>query len=183
MSTSRGDLQREIALEQTHVDRVYENLAASTASARTLARSGAEIYKTDRDDYLREESGTALFERDAFAYQAAKRLAILDAEHEGLVFGRLDLNFPETRYIGRLGVRDAEYEPLVIDWRAPAAEPFYRATQATPMNVIRRRVLRCRDDNVIGLEDDLLDTSVETDLPILGEGITKIGRASCRERV
>ena len=101
MSTSRGDLQREIALEQTHVDRVYENLAASTASARTLARSGAEIYKTDRDDYLREESGTALFERDAFAYQAAKRLAILDAEHEGLVFGRLDLNFPETRYIGR----------------------------------------------------------------------------------
>ena len=67
MSTSRGDLQREIALEQAHVDRVYENLAASTASARTLARSGAEIYKTDRDDYLREESGTALFERDAFA--------------------------------------------------------------------------------------------------------------------
>ena len=81
MSTSRGDLRREIALEQEHVDRVYENLAASTASARTLARSSAEIYTTDRDDYLREESGTALFERDAFAYQAAKRLAILDAEH------------------------------------------------------------------------------------------------------
>ena len=182
MSTSRGDLQREIALEQAHIDRVYKNLAASTASARALARSGAEIYKTDRDDYLREESGTALFERDAFAYQAAKRLAILDAEHEGLVFGRLDLNFPETRYIGRLGVRDAEYEPLVIDWRAPAAEPFYRATQASPMNVIRRRVLRCRDDHVIGLEDDLLDTSAETDLPILGEGALMAALTRARGR-
>jgi len=182
LSTPRGDLQREIALEQEHVDRVYENLAASTASARSLARSGAEMYKTDRDDYLREESGTALFERDAFAYQAAKRLAILDAEHEGLVFGRLDLGFPETRYIGRLGVRDAEYEPLVIDWRAPAAEPFYRATQATPMNVIRRRVLRCRDDHVIGLEDDLLDTSAETDLPILGEGALMAAPARGRGR-
>ncbi len=182
MSTSRGDLRREIALEQEHVDRVYENLAASTASARTLARSSAEIYTTDRDDYLREESGTALFERDAFAYQAAKRLAILDAEHEGLVFGRLDLNFPETRYIGRLGVRDAEYEPLVIDWRAPAAEPFYRATQASPMNVIRRRVLRCRNDHVIGLEDDLLDTSADTDLPILGEGALMAALTRARGR-
>ena len=66
MTTSRGDLQHEIALEQKHVDRVYENLAASTASARSLARTGAELYQTDRADYLREESGTALFERDAF---------------------------------------------------------------------------------------------------------------------
>ena len=182
MTTSRGDLQHEIALEQAHVDRVYKHLAASTASARTLARSGAEIYQSDRGDYLREESGTALFERDAFAYQAAKRLAILDAEHEGLVFGRRDLGFPETRYIGRLGVRDSEYEPLVIDWRAPAAEPFYRATQVNPMNVIRRRVLRCRDDKVIGLEDDLLDTSAETDLPILGEGALMASLTRARGR-
>ncbi|MDO5094256.1 MAG: AAA family ATPase [Propionibacteriaceae bacterium] len=182
MTTSRGDLQHEIALEQKHVDRVYENLAASTASARSLARTGAELYQTDRADYLREESGTALFERDAFAYQAVKRLAILDAEHEGLVFGRLDLTFPETRYIGRLGVRDADYEPLVIDWRAPAAEPFYRATQAAPMNVIRRRVLRCRDDKVIGLEDDLLDTTAETDLPILGEGALMAALTRARGR-
>ncbi len=182
LTTSRGDLTREIALEQAHVDRVYENLAVSTASARSLAQSGAELYKSDRSDYLREESGTALFERDAFAYQAAKRLAILDAEHEGLVFGRLDLSFPETRYIGRIGVRDVDYEPLVIDWRAPAAEPFYRATQANPMNVIRRRVLRCRDDKVIGLEDDLLDTSVETDLPVLGEGALMASLTRARGR-
>ena len=78
-----------------------------------------------------------------FAFQAAKRLAVLDAEHEGLVFGRLDRTDGEIRYIGRIGVRDADYEPLVIDWRAPAAEPFYRATPANPMEVVRRRVLRC----------------------------------------
>ena len=78
-----------------------------------------------------------------FAFQAAKRLAVLDAEHEGLVFGRLDRTDGEVRYVGRIGVRDADYEPLVIDWRAPAAEPFYRATPSNPMQVVRRRVLRC----------------------------------------
>lgn len=170
MTISREALEREIAIEQAHVDRVYANLDVAAASAKELARQGREIFVSDRTDFLREEDGTALFERDAFAYQAARRLAILDAEHEGLVFGRLDLTDSEVRYIGRIGVRDDDYEPLVIDWRAPAAEPFYRATQVAPMNVVRRRVLRCREDRVIGLEDDLLDTSVESDLPIYGEG-------------
>lgn len=170
MTTSRDDLANEIAAEQAHVDRVYANLTSATASAKELARQGRAIFMSDRTNFLREEDSTALFERDAFAYQAAKRLATLDAEHEGLVFGRIDLTDLEARYIGRIGVRDDDYEPLVIDWRAPAAEAFYRATPATPMNVVRRRVLRCRDDQVIGLEDDLLDSSVETDLPIFGEG-------------
>ncbi len=164
-------LEREIAAEQAHVDKVYANLSNATASAKSLAQQGRDIFMTDRADFLREENSTALFERDAFAYQAARRLAILDAEHEGLVFGRIDLvQDREARYIGRIGVRDADYEPLVVDWRAPAAEAFYRATPAEPMGVIRRRVLRCRDDRVVGLEDDLLDSSHATDLPIFGEG-------------
>lgn len=164
-------LEREIAAEQAHVDKVYANLSNATASAKSLAQQGRDIFMTDRADFLREENSTALFERDAFAYQAARRLAILDAEHEGLVFGRIDLvQDREARYIGRIGVRDADYEPLVVDWRAPAAEAFYRATPADPMGVIRRRVLRCRDDRVVGLEDDLLDSSHATDLPIFGEG-------------
>ncbi len=170
MSTSQADLRREIAMEQTHIDSVYRHLTAATKSAKSLAETGQAIFQTDRTAFVREEDGTALFERDAFAYQAARRLAILDAEHEGLVFGRLDLVDTEIRYVGRLGVRDEDYEPLVIDWRAPAAEPFYRATPANPMNVIRRRVLRCRDDQVIGIEDDLLDASANTELPIFGEG-------------
>ena len=132
MTTSRADLDREIALEQAHVDRVYANLLTATASAKMLASQGREIFLSDRTNFLREEDSTALFERDAFAYQAAKRLAILDAEHDGLVFGRIDLSDDDPRHIGRIGVRDAEYEPLVIDWRAPAAEPFYRATPTAP---------------------------------------------------
>ena len=167
-------LARELATEQAHVDAVYARLDAATQSARTVARSGREIYTSDRQTWMREEDGTALFERDAFAFQAARRLATLDAEHEGLVFGRLDLDGSdpdapanghdrETRYIGRIGVRDEEYEPLVIDWRARAAEPFYRATPTNPMDVVRRRVLRCRNDQVIGIEDDLLDTDANRD--------------------
>lgn len=183
LTHSREELQREISLEQAHVDEVYTHLDQATSHAKDIARQGREIYQTDRTNFLREEDGTALFERDAFAYQAARRLAILDAEHEGLVFGRLDLRAgDEVRYIGRLGVRNEDYEPLVIDWRAPAAEPFYRATQADPMGVIRRRVLRCRDDKVIGLEDDLLDADAKTDLPIIGEGALMAALTRARGR-
>lgn len=164
-------LAHELAIEQEHVDRVYRRLEEVAESARQVEAESRAKFTTDRSDWLREEDSTALFERDAFAYQAARRLAELDEEHEGLVFGRLDLKRDaETRYIGRLGVRDEDYEPLVIDWRAPAAEPFYRATPSNPMGVIRRRVLRCRDDKVIGIEDDLLDSSTDSQLVIIGEG-------------
>ena len=173
-------LARELAVEQAHVDRVYEALAVATRSAQQVADEGKRRYQTDRGDFLREEDGTALFERDAFAYQSAKRLATLDAEHEGLVFGRLDLNEPDTRYIGRIGVRDEDYEPLVIDWRARAAEPFYRATPSNPMDVIRRRVLRCRNDKVVGIEDDLLDNESESGLVIIGEGALMASLARAR---
>ena len=182
MTTSRADLEREIALEQAHVDRVYDNLLSATANAKTLANQGRQIFVSDRTNFLREEDSTALFERDAFAFQAAKRLAILDAEHDGLVFGRIDLTDDEIRHIGRIGVRDADYEPLVIDWRAPAAEPFYRATPAAPMGVVRRRVLRCREDRVIGIEDDLIDSSVSTQLPIFGEGALMASLTRARGR-
>lgn len=164
-------LASELAIEQAHVDKVYHYLESATAAARNVEAESRAKYRTDRADWMREEDGTALFERDAFAYQAARRLAVLDAEHEGLVFGRLDfMDDEELRYVGRIGVRDDDYEPLVIDWRAPAAEAFYRATAAEPMGVARRRVLRCRDDVVIGIEDDLLDDSASSDLVVIGEG-------------
>jgi DNA helicase IV len=76
----------------------------------------------------------------------------------------------ETRYVGRLGVRDDEYEPLVIDWRAPAAAPFYRSTPVEPMGVIRRRVLRCKGSDVIGIEDDLMVPEAPDDLVVVGDG-------------
>jgi len=76
----------------------------------------------------------------------------------------------ETRYVGRLGVRDDDYEPLVIDWRAPAAAAFYRSTPVEPMGVLRRRVLRCKGSDVVGIEDDLMVPEVPEDLVVVGDG-------------
>jgi DNA helicase IV len=164
-------IERELAVEQAHVDLVYARLDEATRAAQQVARAGRSLFASDRGSYVREEDGTGLYERDVFAFQAAKRLAVLDAEHEGLVFGRLDRTDGEVRYVGRIGVRDDNYEPLVIDWRAPAAEPFYRATPAKPMEIVRRRVLRCQGDRVVAIEDDLLDgENADAELVVIGEG-------------
>ncbi|MFT4286315.1 HelD family protein [Nocardioides sp.] len=167
----------EIAREQEFVDRVYVQLEASATSARQLAREG------HARGGLGHEGG--LVERDAMVFQAAKRIAQLDAAHEGLVFGRLDLRpdvDDEPRYIGRIGLRDANRDSLLIDWRAPAAAVFYQATAAEPQNVVRRRVLRSRGRAVLGVEDELLDDSVETDLPIVGEGALMAQLSRARDR-
>ena len=170
-STPMTTLEAELAIEQTHVDRVYGRLGEAARAAQHVASAGRALYQSDRANFVREEDGTGLYERDVFAFQAARRLAVLDAEHEGLVFGRLDRTDGDVRYVGRIGVRDADYEPLVIDWRARAAEPFYRATPADPMDVVRRRVLRCQGDRVVGIEDDLLDgDQADADLVVIGEG-------------
>ena len=118
-------------------------------------------------------------------FQAAKRIAQLDAAHEGLVFGRLDIDAaidPLPRYIGRIGVRNADRDVLLIDWRAPAAGVFYQATAATPLGVVRRRVLRSLHRTVIGVEDELLDDQAETELPIVGEGALMAQLSRARDR-
>jgi DNA helicase IV len=168
---------REIAAEQHYVDEVYVQLEASTQNAKALAAEGRNRGR------LEHEGG--LVERDAMVFQAAKRIAQLDAAHEGLVFGRLDLD-PSIdvlpRYIGRIGVRNADRDVLLIDWRAPAAGVFYQATAATPQGVVRRRVLRSQHRTVIGVEDELLDDQAETDLPIVGEGALMAQLSRARDR-
>jgi DNA helicase IV len=170
--------EREVALEQAFVDRVYVQLEESARAAQELAREGHDRGR------LGHEGG--LVERDAMVFQAAKRIAQLDAAHEGLVFGRLDM-LPEyddqPRYIGRIGLRDEHRDSLLIDWRAPAAAVFYQATAAEPLRVVRRRVLRNEGRSVVGVEDELLDDSVETELPIVGEGalIAQLSRARDRK--
>ncbi|MFD9949073.1 HelD family protein [Nonomuraea sp. NPDC059023] len=96
-------------------------------------------------------------ERDTFADMYANRLARLWAVERGLVFGRLDHTEEGRLYIGKLGLTDDEQERLLIDWRAPVAQPFYRATPAAPMGVTRRRHLQTRGRTVVGVDDDLLD--------------------------
>ena len=103
--------QREIAAEQTYVDTVYERLEESAKVAQSLVAEGFAR------GHVGNEGG--LVERDAMVYQASRRLSALNAAHDGLVFGRLNLLDGESRYIGRIGVRDADREILLVDWRAP----------------------------------------------------------------
>src|SRR4051794_2357972 len=170
-------LAAELAAEQTFVDRVYVQLERSARNARELAREGHDRGR------LGHEGG--LVERDAMVFQAARRIAQLDAAHEGLVFGRLDMDpgfDPEPRYVGRIGLRDADRDSLLIDWRAPAAAVFYQATAAEPHSVVRRRVLRCAGATVVGVEDELLDTEAQTDLPVVGEGALMAQLSRARDR-
>jgi DNA helicase IV len=95
-------------------------------------------------------------ERDSFTEMYTQRLARLWSVENGLCFGRLDHADHTSLYIGRIGLSDDEHR-LMIDWRAPVAQPFYRATPASPMGVTRRRHLQTRARNVIGVDDDLLD--------------------------
>ncbi|HYN30946.1 MAG TPA: UvrD-helicase domain-containing protein [Dermatophilaceae bacterium] len=167
----------EIAAEQAHVDRVYAELAKATGRAADVEADGLARGRTDRTGDVRDEELTGLFERDALVLAASRRRAAIDTQYEGLVFGRLDLGIadtpPEARrvhHIGRLGVRDDDYEPLVIDWRAPAAAAFYRATPVDPMGVLRRRVLRCKGQTVVGVEDDLMVPEAPESLVVVGDG-------------
>ena len=171
--------QQEIDHEQEFVDRVYRQLDASTKNAEALAQEG---YGRGR---LGHEGG--LVERDAMVFQAAKRIATLNAAHEGLVFGRLDLDgsapgTDQPRYIGRIGLRDGQRDSLLVDWRAPAAAVFYQATAADPQGVVRRRVLRCNGPRVVAVEDDLLDAEADSDLVVVGEGALMAQLSRARDR-
>ncbi|TDC63910.1 AAA family ATPase, partial [Actinomadura sp. GC306] len=164
---------REIAAEQRYVDIAYARLEEMRAEAQAMIREG----------YRQSLAGTkgSLVDRDAMVHQAALRAQALDIADDGLVFGRLDLASREVRYIGRIGVRTGEHDSLVIDWRAPAAEDFYRATPEDPRGVVRRRVLHSRGHTVVDLEDDLLDPDAADGMTIVGDGAFIASLARTRE--
>lgn len=161
--TDQTGLEQEIAVEQRHLDRVYARLAELRRSA----------VRAERDGYRMARVGThgALVERDAMVFHAAQRRHTLDAEHEGLVFGRLDLRDRQVLHVGRLGIRDEDASTLVVDWRAPAAAAFYQATPAQPLDVVRRRTIQSRAERVTRIEDDLLDpTAAPEGMTVVGDG-------------
>lgn len=162
----------EIAREQAHVDVVNARIEVLLKNADAITREGL----------ARGRSGSygGLVERDAFVHVAARRKHLLNREHEGLVFGRLDFDDRTVHHIGRIGVLDEAFDPLVLDWRAPAAAPFYRATPAERLEVIRRRVIRCVREKVVSVEDDLLDPDASLEgLNVIGDGalIASLSRA------
>ncbi|MDT7614617.1 MAG: hypothetical protein QOF00_2064 [Pseudonocardiales bacterium] len=140
-----------IERERRYVAMLYERL--DVRRAETAQRL---------HDVLHDETvGTpqALTERDVAAGIYTDRLAALRAAEHGLAFGRLDADDGERRYIGRLGLldEDNDYESLLMDWRAPAARPFYTATAASPEGIRRRRHLRTRRREVTAIDDEVLD--------------------------
>ncbi|MDP1806040.1 MAG: AAA family ATPase, partial [Acidimicrobiales bacterium] len=113
-----------------------------------------------------------------------RRLADLQVGESGLGFGRIDPLAGDHLYIGRVAVADEDNEPLVVDWRAPAAEPFYRATARHAMGLARRRHLILRGRRVVGHDDELLGEGAEgangdTDMVLVGEGalLAALGRS------
>lgn len=141
----------ELADEQAYVDHAYDCLERTRTSAWRM-----------RDLTEADLGGTfqARFERNAFDEALVKRLADLDLGDVALVFGRIDRRAEhpdgvESFHIGRLAVADEESEPVVVDWRAPVAEPFYRATGREPMGLVRRRHFAVEGRQILGLEDEL----------------------------
>ncbi|WP_374204825.1 ATP-binding domain-containing protein [Pseudonocardia sp. WMMC193] len=151
VSDPASDGETPLAHERAYVEMLYGRLDdRRRETARRL------------DEVLHGETvGTpqALTERDAAAAMYTDRLAALRAAEHGLAFGRLDAESGEVRYVGRLGLLDEEneYEPLLMDWRAPAAQPFYTATAASPEGMRRRRHLRTRGRTVVAVDDEVLD--------------------------
>src|SRR5689334_25135661 len=96
-------------------------------------------------------------DRDDKVRSTAREVRRLDVADHGLCFGRLDAISGEHSYVGRIGLFDEEndFEPVLLDWRAPAARPFYTATGATPEGQRRRRQFLTRRRSVAGFTDEV----------------------------
>jgi DNA helicase IV len=161
----------ELTVEQQYLDRAYDRLDEMRAAASRVAEGYAEV----------QRGGThqARLERDAAAAHTRRRLAALNIGDAPLSFGRIDLEpAPEEEhpdgdrfYIGRISVTEADQTPLVVDWRAPVAEPFYRATAVEPMGVVRRRHFQTRGRELLGIDDEVFDADAadEAGFTIVGE--------------
>lgn len=166
----------ELAAEQRHLDMAYARLDAMREAARRVAEGYSDV----------RQGGThqARLERDAAHELTRRRLAALDIGDAPLCFGRIDLERESAEhaaspdgayYVGRIAVTDDEQAPLVVDWRAPVAEPFYRATPVEPMGVVRRRhFLTAMADGrtLVGIDDEVFDrdAAAKDGLAVIGEG-------------
>ncbi|GAA0581373.1 DNA/RNA helicase domain-containing protein [Kribbella sandramycini] len=142
-------LAQEIGEEQEHVTAMYERLDVLRERARgELDRVQGEATVGNLQAYS---------ERESFTQHFSGRVHQLSAVERGLCFGRIDETGGERFHIGRIGLFDEEYEALLVDWRTPLAQSFYRATPAAPLGVTRRRHIRLHGRTVVGVDDDVLD--------------------------
>ena len=144
----------ELAAEQAYIDHAYDCLAAARRRALSLRRLGS--VGPGGTHQARYESEIA---EDAMR---ARLAALALPEDAALVFGRIDRADDERFYVGRVAVADARSDPVVVDWRAPVAEPFYRATGRAPMGLSRRRHFASKGRTLLDIEDELFGDGAST---------------------
>jgi DNA helicase IV len=172
----------ELQNEQQFVSHLYARLDALREQAEAAMEASIGQVNPVRQ---------ARVERDISVAEQSGRVSSLNAVESGLCFGRIDLHGDDagadgdsgardrgdagdrgnggdsvttTHHIGRIGMRrdDEERTPLLIDWRAPVARPFYLATGYSPMGLRRRRHITTRGRTVTALHDEIMDLSDTT---------------------
>lgn len=162
----------DLEAEQAYIDHAYACLEQSRQAATRL---------TSMVEVGRGGTEQARFEREVIYDTVLHRLSHLQLGDAALCFGRIDRKIDEDKfgsdevtqvdadgnaieafYIGRIAVSDENQEPIIVDWRAPIAEPFYRATGRQPMGLARRRHFATRGRQLLGVEDELFGDSLES---------------------
>lgn len=161
----------EFGREQAYLAFAYRCLDEMRHSARQIT-----------SNVISEAGGThqARFERDVMGERSADRLARLEIGSEALVFGRIDRTDGEQFHLGRVSVLDSEQNPVVVDWRAPVAEPFYRATGRNPLGLTRRRHLTTHGEALVSIDDEVFNVDLleNDDSTLVGTGalLAALGR-------
>nr|WP_120492354.1 ATP-binding domain-containing protein [Corynebacterium lactis] len=161
-----------LASEQEYLDLAFSFLDATRVRDQESLR---------RVMLLDDPDPQARVEREVEYHRLQANLDRYRTAEIGLVFGRIDIEDDnpdnpvaeagpgagvDKRYIGRMGLSDAEdnYRTVIMDWRADGARPFYLATTAQPEGVSLRRHLRTRGRTVRAVDDEWLDTSLRSDV-------------------
>jgi DNA helicase IV len=129
----------EVAAEQAYLDGALVSLAAMRRRAEGLLADLVAAGNPDLD----------------YVAALSRRLALLADSPRPLLFGRIDEEDGPTWHIGRRHVEDERSDPVVVDWRAPVAMPFYRASTKDPRGLQRRRQIMVDRGAVVAVADDL----------------------------
>lgn len=148
-------LEEELVYEQSFLDAVYRRIDVLRDRSAEVA---SEVIAQGRGGLVSDR-----VDRDARVGLAARLGSLFSIGDMPVCFGRLDLDSGDRWHVGRLGVSDEDGEVLLMDWRAPLAEAFYRATSLDRRDVSLRRHIRMRGRRVTGIDDELLVGPLRTD--------------------
>jgi len=142
----------ELQAEQAYLDHALLSLAAMRQRAEQLLQDLIGAGNPDLD----------------YVAALSRRVNLLADSPRPLLFGRVDEDEGPTWHIGRRHVEDARSDPVVVDWRAPVAVPFYRASAKDALGLARRRQIMVDRRSVVAVADDLFGTGDD------GSGSTRL---------